>query len=101
MSMSKRFQIPTSSKDLRLIQTAARRAGLSAAEWARRLLRREAESQLKEKSWDQLFANLREIPDPGEWELPERGLARHPESPREGREIPVLTRPLSRDLNLT
>ena len=70
--MSKRFQIPASVKDHKLFQTAARRAGLSAAEWARRLLRREAESVLKEKSWDRLFSNLRTISDPGEWELPDR-----------------------------
>ena len=72
MSMSKRFQIPASAKDHKLFQTAARRAGLSAAEWARRLLRREAESALKEKTWERLFSNLRAIPDPGEWELPKR-----------------------------
>ncbi|MEO7162842.1 MAG: hypothetical protein ABI041_07980 [Bdellovibrionia bacterium] len=76
MSMSKRFQIPASSKDIRLIQTAARRAGLSAAEWARRLLRREAESQLKAKSWDRLFSELRSLPDPGEWEPPKRDIPR-------------------------
>jgi len=76
MSMSKRFQIPASTKDIRLIQTAARRAGLSAAEWARRLLRREAESQLKARSWDRLFSELRAIPDSGNWEVPEREAAR-------------------------
>lgn len=76
MSMSKRLQIPASPKDIRLIQTAARRAGLSAAEWARRLLRRAAESQLEEKSWDRLFSNLHALPDVADWELPERGPAR-------------------------
>lgn len=72
MSMSKRFQIPATVKDHRLFQTAARRAGLSAAEWARRLLRREAESVLQERTWDRLFSELSQQPNLEEWELPER-----------------------------
>ncbi len=74
--MSKRFQIPASPRDHRLFQTAARRAGLSAAEWARRLLRREAEREIQGKSWDRLFSELHSIPDPGSWEAPERKPAR-------------------------
>ena len=74
--MSKRLQIPASPKDHRLFQSAARRAGLSAAEWARRLLRREAEREIQGKSWDQLFSELHAIPDPGNWETPEREPAR-------------------------
>ena len=74
--MSKRFQIPASTKDHRLFQSAARRAGLPAAEWARRLLRREAEREIQGKSWDSLFSELHEIQDPGDWEVPERKAAR-------------------------
>jgi hypothetical protein len=72
MSMSKRFQIPASPKDRILFQSAARRAGLSAAEWARRLLRREAEREIQGKSWDRFFSELHAIADPGNWEAPER-----------------------------
>jgi len=76
MSMSKKFQIPTTPNDQRLFHTAARRAGLSAAEWARRLLRREAERAIQGKSWDRLFSELKELPDGGEWEAPQRTPAR-------------------------
>ena len=76
MSMSKRFQIPASPQDQRLFKSAARRSGLSAAEWARRLLRREAENQLREKSWDHLFELLHQEGDLSDWEIPERKPAR-------------------------
>jgi hypothetical protein len=74
--MSKRFQIPATPKDQKLFQSAARRSGLSAAEWARRLLRREAEFVLKAKSWDQLFTDIHSLADSGEWEVPKRDSAR-------------------------
>ncbi len=72
MSMSKRFQIPASPKDHQLFQAAARKMGLAAAEWARRILREEAESLLHAKSWDQLFTELRSHPGVDDWEIPKR-----------------------------
>jgi len=46
MSMSKRFQIPVSREDEKLIQSAAKIYKISAAEWARRVLRKAAERDL-------------------------------------------------------
>ena len=39
MSRSKRFQIPVNSAEEELFKSASRRAGLSAAEWARQHLK--------------------------------------------------------------
>lgn len=76
MSMSKRFQIPASPQDHRLFRSAARRAGLSAAEWARRHLRQEAEREIHGKSWETFLTELGAIQDPGAWDTPERKPAR-------------------------
>jgi len=46
MSMSKRIQIPVDARDLALLKQAAARSGVSLAEWARSLLRREAREAL-------------------------------------------------------
>ena len=46
MSMKKRFQVPISEHDEGLIKTAARQAGVSAAEWARQMLRKAASRSL-------------------------------------------------------
>ena len=46
MSMSRRIQIPVGEQDCSLFQAAARRSGLSLAEWARRHLRDKAEQVL-------------------------------------------------------
>jgi len=45
MSMTKRLQIPISQAEERLLKTAAKRSGLSLAEWARRLLRERAKEE--------------------------------------------------------
>ena len=42
MAMTKRVQIPVDEAELELYRTAAERAGLPLAEWARRKLRQEA-----------------------------------------------------------
>lgn len=47
--MSKRFQIPIDPSDSALFKAAARQAGLSTAEWARRLLSEKALESLHGK----------------------------------------------------
>jgi len=42
MSMSKRIQIPISESEARLYQIAAKKTGLSLAEWARQLMKAKA-----------------------------------------------------------
>lgn len=46
MSMSKRLQIPLSEIDESLLKIAAKRAGVSTAEWARRILKEVAQESL-------------------------------------------------------
>ena len=46
MSMNKRLQIPVDEAEAALFRRAARRAGVSLAEWARRLLRAGARREL-------------------------------------------------------
>jgi hypothetical protein len=46
MSMTRRLQIPVSDRESSQFQAAARRAGLSLAEWARRHLREKADEAL-------------------------------------------------------
>lgn len=76
MSMSKRFQIPTTAEEQNLYKKAAKKQGISAAEWARRLLREEARQILEEKSWEQFFKKLGQVDPSGDLEAPERFKAR-------------------------
>lgn len=46
MSMSKRLQIPISEAEEKLLRAAARRRGLSLAEWARRHLKADAQAEI-------------------------------------------------------
>ncbi|MGM0575284.1 MAG: hypothetical protein ACQEXJ_06100 [Myxococcota bacterium] len=48
MGMNKRVQVPVAEDDAELFRAAARKAGMPLAQWARQLLRREAESVLGE-----------------------------------------------------
>ena len=79
MSMSKRFQIPITSEVQKLYQSAARKRGLSAAEWARRILEREARKEIStgETLGDVLQSLNREFGEFPDLDLPER------EPPRE------------------
>jgi hypothetical protein len=46
MSMTKRLQIPVTEQECSHLQAAARREGLTLAEWARRQLRKRADEAL-------------------------------------------------------
>jgi len=76
MSMSKRFQIPSDEQDQKLFREAAHRAGLPAAEWARRILRAQARKELKGATFQEWFSELQKIGETPEWELPVREPAR-------------------------
>lgn len=69
MSMSKRFQIPSNDEDQKLYREAAKRAKLSAAEWARRILRAQAQKDLKKETFADLLDELATL-GPSEIELP-------------------------------
>jgi hypothetical protein len=58
MSMSKRFQVPVDSKRDRLYHAAAKKEGLSAAEWARRHLDQKAKEILEGKDWANFFTAM-------------------------------------------
>ena len=47
MSMSKRLQIPVSPSEDELFKSAAKKEGLTTAEWARNLLKNKAQSVLE------------------------------------------------------
>ena len=46
MSMTKRIQIPITESEARSFQVAAKKAGLSLAEWARRLMKAKAKASM-------------------------------------------------------
>jgi uncharacterized protein (DUF1778 family) len=56
MSSKKRIQIRVGDQDLSRFQAAARQAGLSLAEWARRQLRAKADEVLSEETRERLEA---------------------------------------------
>lgn len=58
MGMIKRLQIPSNDQDEKLFKNAARREKLPTAEWARRILRREALRAKSGFTWDELFQEL-------------------------------------------
>jgi hypothetical protein len=58
MSMSKRFQVPIDAKRDRIYHAAAKKEGLSAAEWARRHLDQKAKEVLEGKDWPSFFTAM-------------------------------------------
>jgi hypothetical protein len=60
MSMNKRLQIPITSSEEKLLKSAARKNGLTLAEWARSLLREKAREDLgpKRKSPEDALKSL-------------------------------------------
>lgn len=76
MGMSKRFQIPVTPESQRSYQQAAKKKGISAAEWARRILDREAKKATTETLGD-VLDELHALYGPAEdLEAPERDLPR-------------------------
>lgn len=72
MSMSKRFQIPSDDQDQRLYREAAKKQGVPAAEWARRILREQARKELSETTFGDLMKHLESFGEFPDLELPKR-----------------------------